>query len=177
METNENNKTTYLQELSGSDFEIADHQPDINGWEIFDSEGEEIGEVKDLIFDSNEKKVRYIVAELDLETEDKTITAPEYVLIPIGVVDLDDDDEEVSLKEFSAVQLLSLPAYEFGKTISPVEELAVRHAFLGSIALPNADAVVYDNHPEDFYTHGHFDDSRFTKQINKPIDDFRNDVL
>jgi sporulation protein YlmC with PRC-barrel domain len=163
METNENKKTTYLQELSGSDFEIADHQPDITGWEIIDSFGEEVGEVRDLIFDSDARKVRYIVAELDFEIEEPQDFDPKVVLIPIGVVDLDNDNDEVVIKEFAATQLLSLPAYESGKIISPVEELAVRHAFLGDASLPNANSVVYESHPEEFYTHGHFDDSRFTR--------------
>jgi sporulation protein YlmC with PRC-barrel domain len=163
MEINENNKTTYLQELSASDYEIADHQPDINGWEIIDSLGDEVGEVRDLIFDSNAKKVRYIVAELDFEIEEPQDYDPKVVLIPIGVVDLDSDNDEVVLKDFVATQLLSLPSYESGKIISPVEELAVRHAFLGDASLPNANSVVYEDHPEDFYAHGHFDDSRFTR--------------
>ena len=165
MEINENNRTTYLEELSSSDFEIVDHQPDINGWEIIDSVGNEVGEVKDLIFDSNAQKVRYIVADLNFETEDDHDYNPRVVLIPIGVVDLDNDNDEVLLKEFVAAQLLTLPEYESGKTISPVEELAIRHAFLGNAALPDADSVVYDTDPDAFYAHSHFDDSRFNKGI------------
>ena len=167
METHENNKTNYLEELSGSDFEIADHQPDINGWEILGPQGEEIGEVVDLIFDSQARKVRYIVAELDFETESGDYVESKTVLIPIGVVDLDDDEDEVILKELVIQQLLSLPDYESGKAISPVEELAVRYAFLGDASLPDANSVSYDTHPDDFYTHGQFDDSRFTRRENK----------
>jgi len=167
METHENNKTNYLEELSGSDFEIADHQPDINGWEILGPQGEEIGEVVDLIFDSQARKVRYIVAELDFEIESGDYIGSKTVLIPIGVVDLDDDEDEVILKELVIQQLLSLPDYESGKAISPVEELAVRYAFLGDASLPDANSVVYDTHPDDFYTHGQFDDSRFTRRENK----------
>lgn len=165
MELNENNRTTYLEELSSSDFEIVDNQPDINGWEIIDSVGNEVGEVKDLIFDSNAQKVRYIVADLNFETEDDLDHDPKVVLIPIGVVDLDNDNDEVLLKEFLGAQLLTLPEYESGKTISPVEELAIRHAFLGNAALPDAGSVVYDTAPDDFYEHSHFDDSRFQKGI------------
>lgn len=162
MEINENNRTTYLEELSGSDFEVADHQPDITGWEIVDSLGNEIGEVDDLIFDSNARKVRYIVASLDLDER--------LVLIPIGIVDLDEDDDEVIVPEVSPTFLATLPTYTPGKIISPAEELAVRYAFLGQDSLPDAHAVVYEEHPEDFYTHGHFDDARFTKRITGPKD-------
>lgn len=172
METNENNRTTYLEELSGSDFEVADHQPDITGWEIVDSLGNEIGEVEDLIFDRKARKVRYIVANLDLgeEIEIANETDDSLVLIPIGIVDLDENDDEVILPAVSVDFLSTLPQYTPGKIISPAEELAVRYAFLGQDSLPDADAVVYEEHPEDFYTHGHFDDARFTKRITGPKD-------
>jgi sporulation protein YlmC with PRC-barrel domain len=177
METKENNKTTYLEELGGSAFEVADHQPDITGWEILDSLGNEIGEVEDLIFDSSARKVRYIVASLDLDEEIEPADGVEnetenhLVLIPIGIVDLDEDDDEVIIPAVSTAFLATLPYYTPGKIISPAEELAVRYAFLGQDSLPDADAVVYEQHPEDFYSHRHFDDDRFTKRISGPKDE------
>lgn len=160
MKSNEYHKTVNLEELSRSDFEIADHQPDILGWEIVDNDGNEIGEVNDLIFDSQEGKVRYIVAEIDIDQENHT----GYVLIPIGIVTLDDDEDEVIVPREHTDALYTLPAYEKGKTISPVEELAVRYAFLGAGSLPNAEAVVYESHPDDFYSHGHFSDEHFRRR-------------
>lgn len=170
METNEPHKTTYLEELSASDFEVADKQPDINGWEIVDPLGNELGEVEDLIFDSNAMKVRYVVANLDLEELENDENDDYLVLIPIGIVDLDEDEEEVILPEVSIGFLASLPRYSPGKTISPAEELALRYAFLGEDALPDADAVVYETHPDDFYTHTHFDDTRFRKRNTEQED-------
>lgn len=170
METNEPHKTTYLEELSASDFEVADKQPDINGWEIVDSLGNELGEVEDLIFDSNARKVRYVVASLDLEELEDDETDDHLVLIPIGIVDLDEDEEEVILPEVAVGFLATLPRYSPGKTISPAEELSLRYAFLGEDALPDADAVVYETHPEDFYTHKHFDDARFKTRNTDPRD-------
>lgn len=170
METNEPHKTTYLEELSASDFEVADKQPDINGWEIVDPLGNELGEVEDLIFDSNARKVRYVVANLELEELENEGNDDYLVLIPIGIVDLDEDEEEVILPEVSIGFLATLPRYTPGKTISPAEELALRYAFLGQDALPDADAVVYETHPDDFYTHKHFDDARFMKGITPQRD-------
>lgn len=167
METSDNNRTTYLQQLSGSDFEIADHQPDITGWTITGGPEHKVGKVTDLIFDSNARKVRYIVANLsDGELDDSA-----GVLIPIGVVDLDRDNDRVILAESSAVFLNTLPEYVPGKVISPAEELAVRYAFLGQASLPDADAVVYEQHPDDFYTHDHFSERRFTKRISGETDE------
>ena len=160
MEPNGYHRTINLEELSRSDFEIADHQPDILGWELVDSEGNDIGEVHDLIFDSQEGKVRYIVADINTVQENHT----GYVLIPIGIVTFDEDEDEVILPAQYTAAIYTLPPYEKGKTISPVEELAVRYAFLGIGALPNANAVVYERHPEDFYNHDHFSDEHFRRR-------------
>lgn len=162
MEPNGYHKTVNLEELSRSDFEISDDQPDIMGWEVVDSEGTEIGEVHDLIFDRQEGKVRYIVADMDTDQENHT----GYVLIPIGIVTLDDDEDEVIVPQQHTAALYTLPPYEKGKTISPVEELAIRYAFLGAGSLPNANAVVYESHPEDFYTHDHFSDEHFRRRVD-----------
>lgn len=160
MEANQHHpRTTNLEELSRSDFEIADHQPDINGWDLVDSEGNEIGEVIDLIFDLEESKVRYIVADVEELDDHKS----GYVLIPIGIVALDEDEEEVIVPQHQAAAIYTLPPFESGKTISPVEELAIRYAFLGSSSLPQADSVVYEAHPDDFYTHDHFRDEHFKR--------------
>ncbi|WP_442587707.1 PRC-barrel domain-containing protein [Pedobacter sp. AW31-3R] len=166
MEVNENNRTTYLEELGGSDFKIADHQPNIIGWEIVDNHGNDLGDVEDLIFDSNARKVRYIVASIgtgefeDIEAEEES----KLVLIPIGIAELSEADDEVILPDTSPEFLVTLPEFEPGKIISPAEELAVRYAFLGQDSLPNADSVAYESHPEDFYDHGHFDERRFIKR-------------
>ncbi|RZK38218.1 MAG: PRC-barrel domain containing protein [Pedobacter sp.] len=173
METQDNHRTTYLERLKGSDFEIADHQPDITGWEIRDGLGNELGEVVDLIFDSNARKVRYIVARLDIDGQQVTDTDKDsrLVLIPIGIVDLDEQDDEVIVPEASAVFLATLPRYKPGETISPAEEVAIRYAFLGKDSLPDADAVVYQQHPNEFYIHEHFNESRFHKRITGPSDE------
>lgn len=173
MEMNESNRTTYLEELSKSNFEIADHQPDITGWEIVDGLRNELGEVEDLIFDIREQKVRYIVASLDSDiiSDADNQRDSRLVLIPIGILELDEDDDEVIIPNASTALLATVPEFEPGKTISPAEELAIRYAFLGEQALPHADAVVYESHAEDFYNHGHFDDAGLTRRIMGPTDE------
>lgn len=59
------NTNKRLQELGGSDFEIAEDQPDIRGWDVKDENGKKIGEVDELIFDEQSRKVRYIVLDLE----------------------------------------------------------------------------------------------------------------
>lgn len=45
----EQNRYARLQKLGGSDYEIADGEPDIRGWEVRDESGKKLGEVDDLI--------------------------------------------------------------------------------------------------------------------------------
>jgi sporulation protein YlmC with PRC-barrel domain len=161
MEMDEHNNTALrLEELSTSDFEVADHQPDITGWELVDSSGLELGEIEDLIFDREAKKVRYLVVSLELDELD----SPRLVLVPIGIVSLDEDNEEVLLPQGVVTGLLTLPVYRSGTVISPAEELAVRYAFMGREGLMLEVSDVYESHPEDFYSHAHFDDTQFIKK-------------
>ncbi|TDQ06205.1 PRC-barrel domain-containing protein [Pedobacter metabolipauper] len=161
MEQDEHNHTALrLEELNESNYEVADHQPDITGWEIVDSQRNEIGEVEDLIFDKEAMKVRYLVSSIYSETDEDS----RLVLIPIGVVRLDNNEDEVILPEHSLINLNTLPTYQKGTVISPAEELAVRYAFLGNAGLEIEGDSTYQAHPEDFYNHGHFSDEHFLKK-------------
>jgi len=161
MEPNEHNSTALrLHELSKSDFEISDEQPDIISWKIVDEQGEEIGDVVDVIFDMEKKMVRYIVGLIDMDDQEDS----RQVLIPIGVVDLDEVEDEVIMPEETTVFLASLPKYESGTVISPAEELAIRYAFMGKNGLIEESDKDYQSHPSDFYTHQHFDDTKFKRR-------------
>ncbi len=102
-------KKRRLQELGGSEFEIAKGQPDIRGWEVRDTSGRKIGKVNELIFDSRASKVRYIVVNVldskELELEKRT------VMIPIGLAVLQPKDDDVILNNVTPFQLRALPLY------------------------------------------------------------------
>ena len=153
----EENKYKRLEELSGSDFEIADYQPDITGWEIFDSAGDYIGDVDDLIFDKESYKVRYLVTNLegfDLDEEKQ-------VLIPIGLVTLKEDEDEVLLTEAISSKLALLPKYD-NQRITPSDELRIRNVLIGS-AEHVVDVMNEEAHKDDFYSHSHFNDRGYTR--------------
>ena len=153
----EENKYDRLQELSGSDFEIADYQPDIKSWEIFDSAGDYIGDVKDLIFDKESRKVRYIITDLDIYDSDED----KQVLIPIGLVSLKEEEDEVILTEAISANLPLLPVYKKG-LITPAEELQIRNVLTGS-AEHVVDTMNYIQHQDDFYNHQHFNDRGYNR--------------
>jgi sporulation protein YlmC with PRC-barrel domain len=147
----------HLEELSGSDFEIADGQPDVTGWEVKDTDGNQIGEVEELLFDPRSKKVRYLV--VDLEDNELNLESDQSVLIPIGLADLHESDDEVIISTVSALRLSAVPAYNPGE-LTPEYEVLIRsifndHGAANSENLP----VVYDQ--DQFYTHGHFNDKGF----------------
>jgi hypothetical protein len=102
-------KNKRLQELRGSDFEIAKGQPDIRGWEVRDAEGRLIGKVRELIFDARDHKVRYMVVDVkdskELELENRS------VLVPIGLAELEPRHDDVILPKVTPFQLRALPRY------------------------------------------------------------------
>jgi sporulation protein YlmC with PRC-barrel domain len=154
----EENRNDRLEELSGSNFEIAENQPDITDWEIFDASGDYIGDVEDLIFDSESYKVRYIITALS----EQNTEVDRLVLLPIGLVTLQEKEEEVILSEAVSANLGFLPTYQQGQ-ITPAHELQIRDVLTGNIA-GNVSGTAYDRHPDDFYTHHHFDDKGYARK-------------
>ena len=98
-----------LQELDRSDFQIVDKEPDIRGWDVKNNTGQKIGEVEELIVDAPEKKVRYMVVDLD---DNKLKLEHRKVLIPIGLAELDRDKDDVLIPNISPEQFNDLPVYD-----------------------------------------------------------------
>jgi len=164
METNKNyDKTNRLQELGGSDFEIADNQPNIKGWTVKNTQGQTIGEVEELIFDVESRKVRYMVVDLEDSVLD---LEPRDVLVPIGLAELHESDDDVILPNITADQLRALPIYEKGQ-IGRDTESSVRSVFGGlgtTIAAGTALAgTAPANQSEDFYNHDHFNEGNLSR--------------
>ncbi len=147
-----------LQELSGSNYEIADGEPDIRGWDVKDESGKNIGTVKELLFDETSRKVRYIIQ--DLKGNDYDLEARK-VLVPIGIARLHQKDDDVLLPGVTATQLQSLPEYE-KDSLTPDSELKIRNVFegIGGAAVAGAGLTSLSGINEDdvFYDHDHFNE-------------------
>jgi hypothetical protein len=105
----ENYSFSRLRELRGSGYEIVDGEPDIIGWSIRDTADRKIGVVHDLLFDPEQQKVRYIIAHLkdnDFDLDRRK------VLIPIGVAELQENNDVVTLNAVSPWQIRALPTYD-----------------------------------------------------------------
>ena len=98
-----------LQELDRSDFQIVDGDPDIRGWDVRNNNGRKIGEVEELIVDAKEKKVRYMVVDLD---DNELKLNHKKVLVPIGLAELDRKDDDVLIPNVSPQQFGELPEYD-----------------------------------------------------------------
>jgi uncharacterized protein (TIGR02271 family) len=163
----ENNNAGRLKELGDSNFEIVDGEPNIKGWDVKDVSGKQIGEVDELIFNEDTYKVLYLV--VDLDDNDFDLDKDKKVLVPIGLAELHEKDDEVILPGVTATQLSALPAYEKGNITSQTES-AIRTAFAGGAAGAAATALTGETHQADFYQHEDFNDHKFygKRQQNTP---------
>jgi sporulation protein YlmC with PRC-barrel domain len=107
-----------LQELDRSNFQIVDGEPDIRGWDVKNASGQKVGEVEELVLDAQERKVRYMV--VDLDNNDLKLDHRK-VLIPIGLAELDRKDDDVLIPNVSPQQLGELPEYDRSNLTGDVE--------------------------------------------------------
>ena len=149
----------YLQELSNSDFQIVDGEPNITGWEVKNEAGTYIGEVEELLFDPQSRAVRYIVIDLEdnlMNLENKK------VMIPLGIAHLHTSDDEVVLPSLHIDQFNALPHYDKAN-IGPEMEVQIRN-IIGSPAALRIEDTITEFDQDTFYTHHHFDKGRFYKR-------------
>jgi sporulation protein YlmC with PRC-barrel domain len=114
-----------LQELSESDFEIVEDQPEIFGWDVKDTHRNKVGEVYELLFNPDTRKVRYIV--VDMESNDTDLEEGR-VLVPIEIAEFDLENDEVKLPGVSVTNLLALPLYERGRVVDKETDEEIRIA-------------------------------------------------
>ncbi len=149
-ENRRNDRRHNLKELSGSDYKIAEDQPDIDDWKILDTTGRKVGKVKDLLFDETARRVRYIVTNLkkgDWLDEDRNI------LIPIGQAQLDRENKRVVVPEIDRNAITGLPHYKKVDDLTYDDETRIRNSFAGT--------TTGDYDRDKFYDHEHYDEDRF----------------
>lgn len=81
-------------------------------------EWEKIGAVEELILDAQEKKVRYMAVDLD---DNELKLDHKKVLIPIGLAELHEHDDDVLIPNISAQQIEQLPDYDKNNLTGDVE--------------------------------------------------------
>lgn len=146
----------YLQELSNSDFQIVDGEPNITGWEVKNEIGTYIGEVEELLFDPETLAVRYLVIDL---TDNLMNLGGKKVMIPLGIAHLHTSDDEVVLPGLHIDQFTALPAYNKAE-LGPEMEVQIRD-IIGSPAALRMESTITEFDQNTFYKHHHFDKGRF----------------
>lgn len=140
------NTKYHLEELKGSDYKIIDEEPDILGWIIRDSAGLKVGKVRDLLFDTESLMVRYIICEL----KDNELNLQEReVLLPMGRVILDQQNETVLLNRMHNLYFQNAPAYTYDALNAEYE--TTLHGFYQD---ENQLPIVYDRNT--FYENDYF---------------------
>jgi stress response protein YsnF len=167
----DDNTTDYnrLEELGGSDYEVVDGQPNIKGWDVKNAQGQSIGDVDELLFNPASRKVRYMV--VDTDANDLNLEGRK-VLVPIGVAELHEDDDDVIIPNVTAEQLRMLPTYD-GTQLSPDTERSIIGTFEGFGVAGFAAGAYANTTDEDFYKHEHFDQNRLYNR-RKPLTDTGN---
>ena len=138
--------------MDRSDFEIVKGEPDIRGWDVKNSRGQKIGEVEELIVDVQQKKVRYMLVDLD---DNELKLHHQKVLLPIGLAELHKDDDDVILPNVDAEQLAALPGYDKNNLRADTERKIC--AVLGRKTETSSVLEGEEVHP-DFYRHEYYND-------------------
>ncbi len=139
---NEQERIKPLDDLE--DYEVAEGEPDVRGWDVRSADGDKVGEVDQLLVDTTAMKVRYL--DVDLENEVIETEEDRHALIPIGFARLDEDNEQVFVDNLRTADARRLPAFAHGPVTREVE-IEVRRVFE-----PGFKA----EREEEFYEHEHF---------------------
>ena len=87
-------KETGLVSLDEGDWDVAEGEPDVRGWDVVTSDRRKIGEVGDLLADAAAMKVRYLAIELDANT---AAASERTIRVPISRARIHESDRQVVL--------------------------------------------------------------------------------
>lgn len=144
MAVHDTRGTVPLSELD--DFEVADGAPDVRGWDVVADGGRKVGEVKELLVSTEERRVRYLCVELEGKGDRRT-------LVPIGSARLDDDHDNVIVPASLLTSLQGVSGYTGGAPSREYESSLHRSLGIGGAGAAGAGTAAYASE--------HFDEDRF----------------
>lgn len=142
-------RVAHLSDLD--DFEVADHDPDVRGWDVISADGQKIGEVEDLIVDTGAMKVRYL--DVEIEKDFRADNDNRRILIPVGQARLHDDEDHVHVSSLPSTDVRTFPSHN-GR-FDRLYEDDINNRFAAGAAGTAAATG------RDYYSHANFDDDRF----------------
>lgn len=170
---NEEKHLYNLDELS--DYKVASDDPDVRSWEVRDADNRVIGKVDSLLVNKHAKRVVYLDVEVDetiIDAKHDPYGRPQnmeirefvnkdgenHVIIPIGMVNLDDDHKTVLAHGINHRTFAETKRYHKGDSIDREYETAV----LDSYNRENPPAEVYED--DSFYERDEFDRDKYSKR-------------
>jgi len=140
------------------DFEVAEGYPDIRGWRVTSTDGQEVGKVHDLLIDVDHMRTRYL--DVRLTKELASSPGDRDVLVPIGTAEVVEGKDNVVRVPLSAERFGLLPIYEH--RLTRTHELEVRRHFsLGEAAAAAVTGTTAAAASRGFYDDEGYDDRRF----------------
>jgi uncharacterized protein (TIGR02271 family) len=152
---NRTDRIVPLDELD--DFQVAEGDPDVRGWDVLSADGQKIGEVDNLLVDTAAMKVRYLDVDLDDDVLERG--ADRHILIPIGYARLDEEDDQVFVDSLSRANLSAIPEYRH-EPLTQEYETDLRRHFHGDFAEPGPAGAAQDVYSHDIYNEDRFYGSR-----------------
>ncbi|MNK40072.1 Stress response protein YsnF [compost metagenome] len=70
------------------DYQLAEGEPDVRGWKVFDSDCKSLGAIDTLILDTDANEIRYLSVTGNGRKR----------MVPVGLVDIDEMDKQILLK-------------------------------------------------------------------------------
>lgn len=162
---NRTDRIVPLDELD--DFEIAEGDPDVRGWEVLSADGQKIGEVDNLLIDPAAMKVRYL--DVDLESSLLENNADRHILVPIGYARLDEGRDRVLVDGLNRENLQQIPEYRHEPLTREYED-RIRGHFEGGFAAPLID----DQSEPQRQRQETFRDDRFFATSERPSESERS---
>lgn len=146
-----------LDELDN--YEVADGNADIRGWDVRTQDGREVGTVEELIVDTAALKARYMEVKLDRDFAGGD--EERWALIPIGTAQLDEKEDEVIVDRVPAAGFLTREERS-REPLSRETELSLRELYGATSTGLAADAALESE--DDFYGHTLYDDERIRRR-------------
>ncbi len=144
----ENEKSLYyLEELSA--YKVASEDCDVRGWEVVAADGRAVGTVDGLLVHKQAERVVYLDVELNkdlIKTGHEIYAVPanqgthdfidkdgeDHLILPIGMVDLDEDGKRVVANEMSYDSFAKIKKFGKGADINRQYEIAALRSYLPS---------------------------------------------
>ena len=141
------------------DFDLPEGAPDPRGWDVRTADGTKVGKVEDLLFDTGERRVRYV--EVALERDIAKNATRDYALVPIGQARLNNDSDDV-IVDLSSTDLAGAPLYD-RKQLSRDYETSLQSWLRERKAdvRTNARTGASTDRDVNFYSSPEYDDRRF----------------